>query len=108
MPTRDDVQAAVSAAFAQGRRASVLRLVDAYGVEPYERERERVQLAVLKLAAGSEERLAYYMSVAKLDYRDVLLWADFPEAARADAPELLRRTLELMKESGPLPPPDDA
>jgi len=54
--------------------ARVLELLDSYGVEPYERERERVQVAILKLSAGSEAKVREYVAVAKRDYRDVLFW----------------------------------
>jgi hypothetical protein len=59
--------------------ARVLELLDTYGVESYERERERVQLDILKLSAGSEEKVREYVGVAKRDYRDVLFWAEYPE-----------------------------
>ncbi len=42
--------------------ARVLGLLDSYGVEPYERERERVQVAILKLSAGSEEKVCEYVA----------------------------------------------
>ena len=57
----------------------VLAELDRYGVESYERERDRVQLAILKLS--QEERLpspAHYVEAAKRDYRDVLAWAEYP------------------------------
>ena len=64
--------------------ARVLELLDNYGVESYERERERVQVAILKLSAGSEEKVREYLAVAKRDYRDVLFWAEYPEESRLD------------------------
>ena len=48
-----------------------------YGVEPFERERERVQLAILKLSKGDLDQLWYYLDRAKQDYRDVLYWAEY-------------------------------
>ena len=40
--SRDQVVASVEATFPKSSWARVLDLLDSYGVEPYERERERV------------------------------------------------------------------
>ena len=53
----------------------VLKLLDAYGVQSYERERERVQVAIVTLSEGDEAKLRYLIDVAQNDYRDVLFWA---------------------------------
>src|SRR5437773_11034385 len=70
--SRDQVVASVEATFPKSGRARVLDLLDSYGVEPYERECERVQVAILTLGAGSEAKVREYVAVAKRDYRDVL------------------------------------
>jgi len=62
-----------------------LALLDTYGTEPYERERERVQIAVIKLSAGDVYELLSYVEAAKADYRDVLAWAEYPEQNRTGA-----------------------
>src|SRR2546430_1447082 len=77
--SREDVVASVRASFPKESRARTLELLDTYGVAAHERERERVQLAILKLSEGKEERLRQYVGVAKRDYRDVLFWAEYPE-----------------------------
>jgi len=79
--TRDDVLAAIAAGFPKSARARVLDLLDTYGVNPYEREVARVQLAILTLSEKDEEKLREFTSVAKIDYRDVLFWAEHPEEA---------------------------
>ncbi len=86
--------------------ARVLELLDSYGVEPYERERERVQLAVLELGAGSEEKIREYVAVAKRDYRDVLFWAEYPEESRLDTPEKRERVRKMFEKFGIKPPSD--
>ena len=48
--SRDEVGAVVQKTFQENSHARVLELLDRYGVESYERERERVQLAILKLS----------------------------------------------------------
>jgi hypothetical protein len=74
------VIAKVEQRFADQSLDDVMELLDLYGVEPYERERERVQLAILKLCEGSQEKLLHFLDVAKVDYRDVLAWAEYPHA----------------------------
>ena len=80
--------------------AGVLELLDSYGVEPYERERERVQVAILKLSAGSEEKVREYVAVAKRDYRDVLFWAEYPEESKLDTPEKRHRVRKMFEKFG--------
>jgi len=72
--TREDVLAAVAAAFAADGVPAVLAQLDCYGVQPHERERERVQLAIVALAAGDATTLRDLVQLAKRDYRDILLW----------------------------------
>ena len=84
----------------------MLELLDTYGVESYERERERVQLAILKLSAGSEEKVREFVAVAKRDYRDVLFWAEYPEESRLDTPEKRERVRKMFEKFG-IKPPDD-
>ena len=84
----------------------MLELLDTYGVESYERERKRVQLAILKLSAGNEEKLREFVAVAKRDYRDVLFWAEHPEEARLDTPEKRQRIRNMLEKFGITPPED--
>ena len=104
--SRAEVIASVETVFEEGCRVPVLELLDGYGIEPYERERERVQLAILRLSEGSEEKLRELVAVAKRDYRDVLFWAEYPEEAKLDTPEKRRRVREMMQKLG-VKPPDD-
>jgi hypothetical protein len=64
-------------------RAQVVQLLDSYGSETYEREVARVQLAIMKLSQGRLERVREMVAVAKRDYRDVLMWAEYPAEGRA-------------------------
>lgn len=86
--------------------AGVLELLDSYGVEPDERERERVQVAILKLSAGSEEKVREHLAVAKRDYRDVLFWAEYPEESKLDTPEKRQRVRKMLEKFGIKPPSD--
>jgi hypothetical protein len=75
-PVRDKVRSDWSSADDQSTAEQQL---DRYGVESHEREKDRVQLAILKLANGDLAKLAEMVAIAKRDYRDVLSWAEYPE-----------------------------
>ncbi|MCB1023163.1 MAG: hypothetical protein KDB79_02150 [Acidobacteria bacterium] len=60
----------------------ILKVLDQYGVESYEQERERVQVAIIKLAEGNLEKLKTEVSGAKGDFRDTLGAAEYPEQSR--------------------------
>ena len=104
--TRDEVVAVVQKTFPESAHSRVLELLDSYGVESYERERERVQLAILKLSEGNEEKLREFVAVAKRDYRDVLFWAENPEEAKLDTPEKRERIKKMFEKFGIKPPED--
>src|SRR5437867_1987575 len=102
--TRDEVVAVVQQIFPETSYSRVLELLGTYGVESYERERERVQLAILKLSEGNEEKLREFVAIAKRDYRDVLFWAENPEEARLDTPEKRERIKKMFEKFGIKPP----
>lgn len=104
--SREEVIAVVQKTFPDSAYARVLKLLDTYGVEPYERDRERVQLAILKLSAGNEEKLREFVAVAKRDYRDVLFWAENPEEAKLDTPEKREQVRKMFDQFGIKPPSD--
>ena len=104
--SRDGVIAVVRETFPESARTNILELLDGYGVESYERERERVQLAILNLSAGNEEKLREFVAAAKRDYRDVLFWADNPEEAKFDTPEKRERLRKMFDQFGIKPPED--
>ena len=83
-PSRAKVVKKARTVFPELDVLEVLDWLDDYGVEPYERERERVQLAILKLC--QEEGLNTpdrFVKAAKQDYRDVLAWAEYPGQVNA-------------------------
>jgi hypothetical protein len=47
------------------------------------KETPRVQLAILKLSEGDPVKLLQYIGAARVDYRDVLAWAEYPEQLRS-------------------------
>jgi len=80
--TRDDVERIVRRDFAPHDVPAALALIAQYGVESYEREADRVQAAALKQARGDLNRLRQQIGSAKMDYRDLLADAEYPEATR--------------------------
>jgi len=76
--TRADVERVVRRDFPAEPVSEVLALLDGYGVEAWQREPDRVQLAALKLATGSLDHLRCQVERAKCDYRDVLAPAEYP------------------------------
>jgi hypothetical protein len=104
--SRDEVVAVVQKTFPETSQSRVIELLDSYGVESYERERERVQLAILKLSEGNEEKLRKFVAVAKRDYRDVLFWAENPEEAKLDTPEKRERIKKMFEQFGIKSPED--
>jgi hypothetical protein len=80
--TRDLVLTKIRHAFPSHDPSEIMAILDRYGAQPHDYERERVQLAVLKLSEGSIDRLEEFVSAARGDYRDVLAWAEYPEEFR--------------------------
>jgi len=76
--TRSDVERIVRRDFHSEDFATVMALLDEYGTRSHETEKDRVQLAVLKNAAGSIDELLIQIQTAKMDYRDVVSWAEYP------------------------------
>lgn len=99
-PPSADLLAAVLATFPDGDAAAILELLERYGSEPYEREKARVQLAIVALSGGSKERLGELVQAAKTDYRDVLAWQQLGPLSAADGERLRRRARALIAKWG--------
>ena len=100
-----DVLRRVEAMWPEGpERRQVCDALATYGVESYEREVERVRLAILKLGNGDPAETETMVVAAKRDYRDVLMWAEYPEEGRAtwswrlDKTEAQKLRLEEIRE----------
>src|SRR3979490_1856985 len=104
--SRDEVVAVIEKSYPESSRSRLLEFLDSYGVESYERERERVQLAILKLSEGNEEKLREFVAVAKRDYRDVLFWRENPEEERLDTPEKKEGKKKMFEQLGIKPQGD--
>lgn len=98
--TQNAVTAALQAAFPNGDVSLLLGILDRYGTEPFEREKERVQLAIVALSEGNEDRLRDLVEMAKKDYRDVLCWQETGPLAAAEGMELQQEARRLIDRWG--------
>jgi hypothetical protein len=83
--TRELVMKKVKDVFPKGDASKIMSILDQYGAESYERERERVQIAILKISEDDMKELEEGVKAAKEDYRDVLAWAEFPLEMKSEA-----------------------
>ena len=84
-PTRQLVLLKAQQLFPADDPVELIQILDRYGTEQYERERERVQLAVIKLSCGDKDELLRWVETAKMDYRDALSMAEFPQQSQTEA-----------------------
>jgi hypothetical protein len=80
---RNLIMKKISMIFPRKEAREILAILDRYGSDRNEPERERVQLAVLKLCEEKgDSDPAALVQVAKADYRDVLAWAEYPHQSK--------------------------
>jgi hypothetical protein len=97
---RDDVLLAAQAAFPGGDLADLAAILGLYGTEPYERERERVQLAIITLSGGDPDKLRQLVRDAKRDYRDILAWQELGPMPAAEGKQLQDKARSLIDKWG--------
>ena len=97
---RDAVIAAARASFPGRDTAAVVELLDLYGTESYEREREWVQLGILTLCGGSMEKLGELVQVAKVDYREILAWVETGPLSELQGREARDAALDVLRRWG--------
>src|ERR1700730_9278763 len=76
--TEEAVQRLVRRDYPPDQVDEVLVALKSYGQKSWHREPSRVQLAILKLAAGDTQGRHANVEMAKRDYRDVLAFAEYP------------------------------
>jgi hypothetical protein len=81
---RNLVLAKVRQCFPREDPEKVMTLLDLYGKESYEQERERVQIAIIKLSQGDLDKLRENVKAAKNDFRDVLAYVEYPEEMKKE------------------------
>ena len=61
---------------------------------------ERVLLDILLLSGPDRSAVEELVARARRDYRDILLWAEYPEESRLDTPEKVERFRDAMRRLG--------
>lgn len=92
--TEADLERIIARDFAPDSIPAVKDLLSRYGQEDWQREILRVQMACLKGANGDLKALEREVSVACMDYRDVLSAAEYPTYYRARTPEAKEKAIE--------------
>jgi hypothetical protein len=77
--TREDVLRIIRREFSAENPDAILAILDQYGTESWQAERDRVHLAVVKLSGGDVAQLRDQVGIACRDYRDVIALAEYPE-----------------------------
>ena len=73
MSLEDRLFESIATEFANADRTAVIELLISYsGPEP-----DRVRWDILELSKGSLEKVRQYIEAARIDYRDILYWAEY-------------------------------
>ena len=75
---KEDVERIVRRDYPEEKYNEIFEMLNEYGIEDWERETIRVHLAILKLSNKDFYEIHKCVDIAKKDYRDVLLWAEYP------------------------------
>ena len=100
MPLPESVIKLITAEFPSQEHQEIFELLSTYGLESHEREIERVLLDILFLANGDKKEIAKLVKRAKQDYRDIILWTEYPDQAKLDTPEKIRKYNEMLEKFG--------
>lgn len=71
---KEDVIRTIQEVFPNEDLQTILEVMSEYGKQPFEIDRERVQVAAIRLSEGNVDKLLQLVSDAKRDYRDVISW----------------------------------
>jgi len=99
-PARTLVTAKVHKMWPREQWDAVMAALDEYGREGSSWGCTRVQLAILKLCGGNRDEIPKLVETANRDYRDVIAWAENPEAIRllwAVRKEMSRAEIAAMR-----------
>ncbi len=59
-----------------------------------------VQLTIIKICQGDPSRLACQVEIAKIDYRDVLVFANRPLPSAEEGARLKAAAMEVLRQRG--------
>ena len=103
MPTREEIITLAASLFPGRPAPEIMEYLDLYGTEPHERERERIQYDILKLCKGSLDRLLSLIDLAKRDYRDIIMQAEYPPISEEEAKKIVDEIRASLLGGKPLP-----
>ncbi|WP_078816044.1 hypothetical protein [Prosthecobacter debontii] len=95
--TKDDVHRIIRRDFGTNQVARVNAILSRYGEADWQREPDRVHLAILKMAQGDIEKVESCTTTACSDYRDVLVAAEYRRYAELTWPGRSTPALEQEK-----------
>ena len=73
MSLEDRLFERIATEFANGDRTAVIELLSSYsGPEP-----DRARWDILELSKGKLEKIRHFVEAARVDYRDILYWAEY-------------------------------
>jgi predicted enzyme involved in methoxymalonyl-ACP biosynthesis len=97
--TKAELHATIAETFPQDRLEDVIALLDEYGTESHEPEITRVQFDIVKLSKGNLAELKNLVKQAKIDYRDILMWAESPLSPQ-EAALIINQLASWMEKDG--------
>lgn len=86
-----------------GDANDVLVLLGRYGSDPSHQEVDRVQRAIVSLSGNDIGQVRHNVDAAVRDYRDVLMWAEYPPDQ--DEPKSYEEMRSRLRDSPGGPPP---
>jgi hypothetical protein len=98
--TREAVETQVARDFPDMDPEIVLAILDRYGLKGFQRERDRVHLAILKLSDRNIRQVISYTKAAEEDFRDVLWWSSENPPPKVTKEEVTKTVQEMWQRSG--------
>ena len=78
VPLSEEVENRIQATFSgEGARESARSMLLEYPTEPWHGEVKRVRIGILRICQGNLERMRRLVDIAKKDYRDLLMLAEY-------------------------------
>lgn len=94
------VKARIEKDFPREHHAKVEALMATYGTETFHKEQERVLLDILLLAKGDLRVVEELVERARMDYRDIIFWAEYPAESRLNTKEKVESMNQMLRKFG--------
>lgn len=98
--SQEQLLEAIKQTFPAAEPEAILEVLSRYGQAPHEREQQRVHLAMLKVSQGDLDKLNAALKLAKEDYRDILMQAEYPPPTSRTAARELETLAEQLAKMG--------